>query len=214
MLERVLVLVLASAALAQDLCRPDAPEAYKVRLSIKTALGDEAYTWNDSELFLFRATLAFVMRNVLPDQQFEVSNILVCNQTPRVSFWFVVTSVNNPNSLIEKQYVESAIRKYRYRINSAFLLTDQTLEFLGIPPTLAAPVVPGTPPWLIAFGVVMGIVGAGIVYFLVSAVVQRKRKKNEKTLGEDDEARTVSENGNVDGIYNRSFSDEEKVTEM
>ncbi|KAJ0032178.1 hypothetical protein NQD34_002259 [Periophthalmus magnuspinnatus] len=214
MLEKLLILLFASNVLAQ-VCMPDAPEAYKVRLSIKTALGDQAYTWNDNELYLFRATLAFAMRNYLSGQLFDVSNILVCNETERVSFWFMVKSVTNPTTLIEKQHVENAIKESRHRINSAFLLTDQTLEFLGILPTLASPFVPATPPWLIAFGVVMGVVGAGIVYFLVAAVVQRKRKK---TLDEEEEAKGATENEiageNLDGIYNTSFSDDEKVTEM
>ncbi|KAJ0065315.1 hypothetical protein NL108_007043 [Boleophthalmus pectinirostris] len=213
MLEKVFILLFASTALAQELCRPDAPEAYKVRLSIKTALGNEAYEWNDNEMYLFQATLAFAMRNQLPGQQFEVSNIIVCNITPRVSFWFVVTSVNSPTTLIPKQNVENAIKEARHRINSAFLLTDQTLEFLGIPPTLASPIAPGTPPWLIAFGVVMGIVGAAIVYFLGTAIIRRTRKK---TPDEDEEAKEA--NGiageNLDGIYNSTFSDEDKITEM
>lgn len=211
----LLLLLCASAAVAQDLCYPGTADGYKVRLSIATALGDDAYKWNENELFLFRAVLAFAMRQRFPGQQYEVSNIVVCDQTERVSFWFVVTSVDNPTSLIDKELVETAIKDSRGRINSAFLLTDQTLEFLGIPPTLAAPFVPETAPWLIVFGVVIGIVGAGIIFFLVSGVVQRKRKKNKKAPLEDGEARATSESDeNLDGIDNNTFSDDERFTQM
>ncbi|XP_053178293.1 collectrin [Scomber japonicus] len=221
MLEKVLLLLCLSSALAQQLCVPDASDGYKVRLSIKTALGDKAYDWDDNEMFLFRSILAFAMRSHFKGQEFNVSNIIVCDVTPRVSFWFVVMSPDNPSVLIDKGEVEQAVRQSRFRINSAFLLTDQTLEFLGIPPTLAAPYDPATPPWLIVFGVVIGIVGAGIIALLVSSVVQKKRKKNEKT--EDDavyeEAQVnTMENGTLHvsqiGVYNISFSDDERLTQM
>ncbi|XP_070765618.1 collectrin [Enoplosus armatus] len=218
MLEKILFLLCLSSALAEQRCKPDASDGYKVRLSIKSALGDQAYVWNENEMFLFRATLAFAMRNHISGQEFDVSNIIVCDETPRVSFWFVVTSPLNTSRLVDKEDVEEAVRKSRNRINSAFLLTDKTLEFIGIPPTLAAPLNPDTPPWLIVFGVVMGAVGAGIVILLVSSVVQKKRKKNEKTDDKDREEETqvkrVTNGAASEGIYNTSFSDDERFTQM
>ncbi|CAB1439270.1 unnamed protein product [Pleuronectes platessa] len=215
MLEKTFFLLCLSSALGNELCTPGASDGYKVRLSINTALGEEAYPWNPNEMFLFRASLAFAMRNHIAGQIFEVSNIVVCDETPRVSFWFVVTSPLNPSELVNKGNVEEAVRKSRNRINSAFLLSDNTLEFVGIPPTLAAPVSPDTPPWLIVFGVVMGAVGAGIVAVLVLSVVQKKRKKSRKTEDEDTEVEIrpkAMENG--DGVYNPSFTDEEPITQM
>ncbi|XP_077964862.1 collectrin isoform X2 [Gasterosteus aculeatus] len=218
MLAQVLVLLCLSSALAQQLCRPGAPGGYKVRLSINTALGDQAYTWNENEMFLFRATLAFAMRMHLGGEQYDVSNIVVCDETPRVSFWFVVTSPLDATRLVDATAVEEAVRKSRNRINSAFLLTDKTLEFIGIAPTLASPVPPDTAPWLIVFGVVMGAVGAGIVVLLVSSLVQknRKKKKSGRQAVEEEEARVKNaENGGVsDGVYNMSFSDDGPVTQM
>nr|XP_046248657.1 collectrin [Scatophagus argus]XP_046248658.1 collectrin [Scatophagus argus] len=218
MLEKILFLLCLSPALAEDLCKPGASDAYEVRLSIKSALGEQAYDWDQNEMFLFQATLAFAMRNQFSGQNFSVSNIIVCDETPRVSFWFVVTSPQNSSRLVSKGDVEQAIRKSRNRINSAFLLTDKTLEFIGIIPTLAAPVNPNTPPWLIVFGVVMGAVGAGIIVLLVSSVLQKKRKKNEKMHPEDSEENTrvkTMENGTVsEGVYNMSFSEDERFTQM
>ncbi|XP_030583938.1 collectrin isoform X2 [Archocentrus centrarchus] len=209
-----LFLLSLSFSVAEELCKPGAAEGYKVRLSIKTALGDQAYPWTQNEMFLFRATLAFVMRNHTGGE-FGVSDIHVCGETARVSFWFVATWPNTTD-LVDQGVVESAVRKMRNRINGAFLLTDQTLEFDGVLPTLAAPVPPDTPPWLIVFGVVMGAVSAGIIILLMYPLVHKKWKKNKKTDdGENEEETRVktTENG-ADGIYNMSFSDDERFTKM
>ncbi|XP_070817458.1 collectrin [Chaetodon trifascialis] len=220
MLEKILFLLCLSSALASELCTVGNADGYKVRLSLKTALGNQAYVWNESEMFLFRATLAFAMRSHFNSQEFNVSNIIVCNQTERVSFWFVVTSPQDASALVDKENVEEAVRKSRNRINGAFLLTDKTLEFIGINPTLEAPTVPATAPWLIVFGVVMGAVGVGIVALLVSSVVQKKRKKKENMDDDDDEddeearVKTVENGTASEGVHNMSFSVEERFTKM
>ncbi|XP_039463503.1 collectrin isoform X1 [Oreochromis aureus] len=175
-----------------------------------------AYPWSKNEMFLFRAALAFAMRDYTNGEEFGVSDIHPCDETERVSFWFVVTRPNTTD-LVDKGTVEMAIKKSRNRINGAFLLTDQTLEFDGIYPTLAAPVSPATPPWLIVFGVVMGAVSVGIIALLVYPLVQRKLKKNKDADDEDSDEETgvkTAEIGANDGIYNSMFSDDERFTQM
>ncbi|XP_028817111.1 collectrin [Denticeps clupeoides] len=216
MLLALLFIACLPPALSVPTCGKDHNDGYQVRLSIKTALGSDAYAWNPSEMFLFRATLAFAMRKVLQAQPFEVSNIVVCNETQRVSFWFIVTSPDDNTTLIPKATVERAVRESRKRINSAFLLSDKTLEFVGIHPTLATPIQPATPTWLIVFGVVMGAVCAGIVALLLSSFVQKRRRDRRKGQGDKDSGRGVTCDGleGRDGVYNLSFSDDDRLTKL
>ncbi|KAG7323479.1 hypothetical protein KOW79_013181 [Hemibagrus wyckioides] len=190
----VCVLCLAPALVGSKCVEELRSNGYLVRISIKTALGHDAYDWNESEMFFFRASLAFAMRRYTNNQTYDVSNILVYNETQRVSFWFVVTSPNDTSQLIPKDTVENAVRKSRNRINNAFLLTDRTLEFVGINPTLAAPVQYETPPWLIVFGVVMGLVCAGIIAMLLISFIQRKRAKNKHSEDKEEVGETVTGN--------------------
>ena len=66
-------------------------------------------------------------------------------------------------------------RLSRGRINSAFLLSDDTLEFVGLLATLPPPSEPGVQVWLIVFGVVMSLVAGMGVFLIVSGFRDRKR---------------------------------------
>ncbi|XP_014399784.1 PREDICTED: collectrin isoform X3 [Myotis brandtii] len=135
-------------AIHAELCQPDAENAFKVRLSIRTALGDKAYAWDTNEEYLFKAMVAFSMRKVPNREKTEMN---------------------------------------RNRINSAFSLNDQTLEFLKIPSTLAPPTEPSVPIWIIIFGVVFCIVIVAITLLVLSGIRQRRRKNKEPSEVDDTE---------------------------
>uniref|UniRef100_A0A8C6IUS3 Collectrin-like domain-containing protein n=1 Tax=Melopsittacus undulatus TaxID=13146 RepID=A0A8C6IUS3_MELUD len=115
----------------------------------------------------------------------RISNVLLCNVTDRVSFWFVVTDSSKNVTTVPGSEVEAAIRMNRNRINSAFLLSDKTLQFVKITSTLSPPVEPSTPVWLIVFGVVLCLILAGIVFLVVAGIHQRKKKNKKSTEREN-----------------------------
>ncbi|XP_041439220.1 collectrin-like [Xenopus laevis] len=128
------------------------------------------YSWNTDEEYLFKAMMAFVMRIYTKNNTFQISNIVLCNSTERVAFWFVVTSPSNESDPLSYSVVEAAVRNERNQINSAFLLHDKTLEFVQIPPTLA-PVSQA----LIVFGVVVCVVAVAIAYLVVSGIIRHRK---------------------------------------
>ncbi|XP_055294286.1 collectrin [Moschus berezovskii] len=173
-------------AIRADLCQPDAENAFKVRLSIRTALGDKAYAWDTNEEYLFKAMVAFSMRKVPNRETTEISHVLLCNVTQRVSFWFVVTDPSRNHTLPAVE-VQSAIRMNRNRINNAFFLNDQTLEFVRIPSTLAPPPDPTVPIWIIIFGVIFCIVLVATMLLILSGIQQHRRKNKGPSEMEDTE---------------------------
>lgn len=167
---------------------PYADQSIKVRISLKAALGENAYEWNDNEMYLFRASVAYAMREYFANIKnqtvlFGVDDIRVSDLTPRISFNFFVTSPQNVSDIIPKSDVESAISLSRSRINDVFSLDDNSLEFLGLYPTLAPPYQPSVTIWLIVFGVVMGLVVLGIVILIITGI--RGRKKRNETKREE-----------------------------
>lgn len=169
--------------------RPNTDESIKVRISLKSALGDKAYEWNDNEQYLFQSSIAYAMREYFLNIKkqrilFGEDNVWVSDVTPRISFNFFVTEPNNVSSIVPRTEVEEAIRMSRGRINDIFRLDDNSLEFVGIQPTLAPPYQPPVTIWLIIFGVVMGLVVVGIVILLVSGI-RTRRKKNQETVEEN-----------------------------
>ncbi|XP_054022122.1 collectrin [Dryobates pubescens] len=197
MLRLLLLAAAAAAAAPAQLCKPDAQNAFKVRLSLKTALGENAYAWDAQEEFLFKAMVAFAMRRYSSRSTTQTANVLLCNVTDRVSFWFVVTDPSRNLTTVPGREVEAAIRMNRHRINSAFLLSDRTLQFLKITSTLAPPLEPSTPVWLIVFGVVLCLTLAGIVFLIAGGIRQRRRRRKEPRQAEaaEEKAEVAVENG-------------------
>lgn len=122
---------------------------------------------------------------------------------PRISFNFFVTSPANMSDIIPRSDVEKAISMSRSRINDAFRLDDNTLEFLGIQPTLGPPDEPPVTVWLIIFGVVMGLVVVGIVVLIFTGIRDRRKKKQasseENPYGSMDLSKGESNSGFQNG---------------
>uniref|UniRef100_A0AAZ3SQE3 Angiotensin-converting enzyme n=1 Tax=Oncorhynchus tshawytscha TaxID=74940 RepID=A0AAZ3SQE3_ONCTS len=179
--------------------------AYKVRLSLKAAMGDKAYKWNANEMYLFKANMAYAMRQYYLEVNktaalFTTENIHTYKETARISFYFVVTDPSNSAVVIPKAEVEAAIRMSRGRINDAFKLDDKTLEFEGLLATLAPPVEQPVTVWLVVFGVVMGLVVCMGCYLIISGFRDRKKKSAAK----------AEENAeNPYGVTNKTFEREE-----
>ncbi|RMC06429.1 hypothetical protein DUI87_15863 [Hirundo rustica rustica] len=163
---------------------PYSSDAIKVRISLKSALGDQAYAWDESELFLFKSSVAYAMRKYFAkkkkqDVDFQITDIHVGEQTQRISFYITVSMPGNISDVVPKADVEEAIRMSRGRINEAFRLDDNTLEFVGILPTLAAPYEPPVTIWLIVFGVVISLTVVGVIALIVTGLRDRKKRARE-----------------------------------
>nr|QHX39726.1 angiotensin I converting enzyme 2 [Oryctolagus cuniculus] len=164
---------------------PYADQSIKVRISLKTALGDQAYEWNDSEMYLFRSSVAYAMRKYFSEVKnqtilFGEEDVRVSDLKPRISFNFFVTAPNNVNDIIPRNEVEEAISMSRSRINDIFRLDDNSLEFVGIQPTLEPPYESPVPIWLVVFGVVMGMIVIGIVVLIFTGIKDRRKQKQAK----------------------------------
>ncbi|XP_074785952.1 angiotensin-converting enzyme 2 [Athene noctua] len=163
---------------------PYSDNAIKVRISLKSALGNQAYKWDESELFLFKSSIAYAMRKYFAEMKqkevnFQITDIHVGEQTQRVSFYLTVSMPGNISDIVPKADVEDAIRMSRGRINEAFRLDDNTLEFVGILPTLATPYEPPVTIWLIVFGVVISLVVIGVIVLIVTGQRDRKKRARE-----------------------------------
>uniref|UniRef100_A0A3Q2QIJ2 Angiotensin-converting enzyme n=1 Tax=Fundulus heteroclitus TaxID=8078 RepID=A0A3Q2QIJ2_FUNHE len=183
---------------------PNSEHAIKVRISLISAMGDDAYPWNVNEMFLFKASIAYALRQYYSQKNqnlnFTTEHIITYEETPRISFYMMATHPENPSAYIPKSDMEAAIRLSRGRINEAFQLDDQTLEFVGIQPTLAPPIKQPVEVWLVVFGVVMGIVVALGLYLIITGVRERKKKPSKSTVENP-------YNIDTDGISNAAYDD-------
>ncbi|XP_074428986.1 angiotensin-converting enzyme 2 [Larus michahellis] len=190
--------------------------AIKVRISLKSALGDEAYKWDESELFLFKSSIAYAMRKYFAKMKgqevnFETTDVHAEQQTQRISFYLTVSMPGNISDIVPKTDVEDAIRMSRGRINEAFRLDDNTLEFVDILPTLAAPYEPPVTIWLIIFGVVIGMVVIGVIVLIITG--QRDRKKRARGSGNDagSKCEEVNPYAEEEGKSNMGFEPSEET---
>uniref|UniRef100_A0A669PKV0 Angiotensin-converting enzyme n=1 Tax=Phasianus colchicus TaxID=9054 RepID=A0A669PKV0_PHACC len=187
---------------------PYSDNAIKVRISLKAALGDNAYVWDANELFLFKSSIAYAMRKYFAEEKkqnvdFQVTDIHVGEETQRVSFYFTVSMPGNVSDIVPRADVESAIRMSRGRISEAFRLDDNTLEFEGIVPTLATPYEPPVTIWLIVFGVVMSLIVIGVIVLIITGQRDRRKKARERAneAGANCEVNPYDE----DGRSNKGF---------
>ncbi|KFQ79536.1 Angiotensin-converting enzyme 2 [Phaethon lepturus] len=194
---------------------PYSDNAIKVRISLKSALGGQAYEWDESELFLFKSSIAYAMRKYFAEvkQQevnFQITDIHVGEQTQRISFYLTVSMPGNVSDTVPKADVENAIRMSRGRINEAFRLDDNTLEFVGILPTLATPYEPPVTIWLIVFGVVISLVVIGVIVLIITG--QRDRKKRARGSGSEEGLKCKEVNPyNEEGKRNMGFETSEET---
>ncbi|XP_063809269.1 angiotensin-converting enzyme 2 [Pseudophryne corroboree] len=160
---------------------PYSDNSIKVRISLKAGLGASAYKWDISELNLFRSTIAYAMTKYFAAKnnpvQFSDEDVHVYDETARISFYFCVSMPNNISDIVPKSDVEEAVRMSKGRINSAFYLDDYSLEFLGIPPTLAPPGEESVTVWLVVFGIVAGLLLVAMVVLLVLGHMDKKKKR-------------------------------------
>ncbi|KAG7266978.1 hypothetical protein CRUP_010512 [Coryphaenoides rupestris] len=152
-------------------------------------------------------SIAYAMRQYYSSQKnstpaFTAEDVCTYKETVRVSFYFLVTEPSNPSVFISRDEVKAAVRLSRGRINDAFQLSDLTLEFDGIPATLAPPVEQPVTVWLVVYGVVMGVVVLVGAYLVISGVRSRKNKPAEvKVLNPYDLP--------PDGLANLAYQNEE-----
>uniref|UniRef100_UPI00358F66E6 angiotensin-converting enzyme 2 n=1 Tax=Myxine glutinosa TaxID=7769 RepID=UPI00358F66E6 len=196
----------------------------KVRISLKAALGDDAYTWDENEKYLFKCMVAFAMQiyynNTWGEMvNFDASNVFLLNETPRISFYFMVNDPRETRNLFSSADLLNAISDVRGRMNSAFLLSDSTFEFEGLHPTLASPILPAYPVWLVVFGVIMAVILVGLTALILQGHLSRRKQKQKDVMEDnvspyedvemgkcrDPEAEADETTKDVNGIQNTAY---------
>uniref|UniRef100_A0A8C7HP41 Angiotensin-converting enzyme n=1 Tax=Oncorhynchus kisutch TaxID=8019 RepID=A0A8C7HP41_ONCKI len=163
--------------------------------------GWKAYKWNANEMYLFKANMAYAMRQYYLEVN-KTAALFTRHSLSALLLFMSVTPITFQNVYI---YIVSIlfIRTFlmsRGRINDAFKLDDKTLEFEGLLATLAPPVEQPVTVWLVVFGVVMGLVVCMGCYLIISGFRDRKKKCAAK----------AEENAeNPYGVTNKTFERED-----
>lgn len=72
------------------------------------------YPWNDNEMYLFKANVAYALRQYYAQwnisHSFTSEDVVTTPWTPRISFYLMVKNPETLNELIPKDVVVAAIR--------------------------------------------------------------------------------------------------------
>ncbi|XP_078482233.1 uncharacterized protein LOC100185540 [Ciona intestinalis] len=129
----------------------------------------------------------------------DTANVIIGQVTKRFAMCIKVTLGGVSAS---PKFIEDVVRTTQPRFNGALVLTDNTLLFQGIPPTLKPQVIPDFPTWLIPFIVFVCLVVLAAIAILSYSAYQAKHKKldekngDNESLNSESHAYEVYENGN------------------
>uniref|UniRef100_H2Z8K0 Collectrin-like domain-containing protein n=1 Tax=Ciona savignyi TaxID=51511 RepID=H2Z8K0_CIOSA len=196
------LLVLLSACLT--LCRCLTCTSPKMKITIKITDPTE---FDKAEQYLFTGVMAYSFRKyctTFSDSRcteflkttIDTVDVQITDVTERFAMCVQVTN-QDPN------FIEDVVRATKPRFNGALVLTDETLLFEGIPPTLKPEFIPDFPTWLIPFIVfVCLVIMAAIAILSYDAYQSKKQKKKMVETDSDNESHiyeTYENGGAVSG---------------
>nr|XP_002129052.1 collectrin [Ciona intestinalis] len=184
-----------------------------VKITIKITDPTE---FDHAERYLFTGVMAYSFRKYCSvfnpmdtrctdayNNTIDTADVNISHVTDRFAMCVKVTLPSGVSA--SPKFIEDVVRTTQPRFNGALVLTDTTLLFQGIPPTLKPQVIPDFPTWLIPFIVFVCLVVLAAIAILSYSAYQAKHKKldekngDNESLNSENHAYEVYENGNGAG---------------